>query len=247
VISTSVALAFAPIGAIVAAASAGAIGWWWAPVLFVLGALAGFVAGAIASIPFVGASWVYQSIVNRRRSNRGFLQVTDRRSQAWTMCDLAWQIAGLDSWRDRTVDPERRAPSIVWSAVERITGLDREYPDAARALTHPSLKELAEEKIRRIEEERESLKCIEGNLRKVVDTARAIDAARAQTAWEREIAKQRRAEEQELRGRLTGNDRQGSTTDDVSNRRADESAGLAAEAKAIAGWLAESDRMLRDI
>jgi hypothetical protein len=46
---------------------------------------------------------------------------------------------------------------------------------------------------------------------------------------------------------LTGNERRGSTPSDVSDRRADESAGLAAEAKAIAGWLAESDRMLRDI
>jgi hypothetical protein len=34
---------------------------------------------------------------------------------------------------------------------------------------------------------------------------------------------------------------------DAVNRQADKSAGLVAEAEAVAGWLVESDRMLGDI
>ncbi|HSU08536.1 MAG TPA: hypothetical protein VLK57_04980 [Pseudonocardia sp.] len=156
-------------------------------------------------------------------------------------------IGRVHSWREGKVDSERRVASIVWSAVQRVVESDREYPDAVRALNHPNLRELAEGKIRRIEQERESLEIVEGNLRKVLDAARSIDAARARAAREREIAKLRLAEERELRDRLTADERRLLADSDSLNQQADKSACLVAETEAIAGWLAESDRMLRDI
>ena len=154
-ISAFFAFAFAAVGAIWAAAVTTS-GWQWVPLHFVLGALAGFFVGAIASIPFVGAFWVYQSVVNRRRGRRGVLETGDVGSRAWRLGDLAWQIARVDSWRDKTVDPERRVASIVWSAMSRALESDREYSDAVRALDHASLRELAEDKIRRVEQGRKS-------------------------------------------------------------------------------------------
>jgi hypothetical protein len=245
-ISALVAVAFAPVGGIWAAV-AYAAGWQWVPVYFVLGALGGLFLGAIASIPFVGAFWVYDSVANRRHGRRGSLHIDDVGSRAWRLCDIAWQIGRVHSWREGKVDSERRVASIVWSAVQRVVESDREYPDAVRALNHPNLRELAEGKIRRIEQERESLEIVEGNLRKVLDAARSIDAARARAAREREIAKLRLAEEWELRNRLTADERRLLADSDSLNQEADKSAGLVAETEAIAGWLAESDRMLRDI
>jgi hypothetical protein len=81
----------------------------------------------------------------------------------------------------------------------------------------------------------------------VLDAARSIDAARTRAARDREIAKLRQAEERELRNRLTADEQRFLADNDALDRQADKSAGLVAETEAIAGWLAESDRMLRDL
>jgi DNA-binding MarR family transcriptional regulator len=47
-----------------------------------------------------------------------------------------------DSWTDQTVDPQRRAPAILWAAVGRSLAVERQYLDAQRALGHESLHDL---------------------------------------------------------------------------------------------------------
>ena len=222
--------------------------WGWAIPLFVVGAVCGFIAGALVSLPLVGASWAIQFLADLRHGRpRSIKGIDDTSSQAWRLCDLAWRIGRVGSWRDRTVDPERRVATIVWSAVERSVAAEGQHADAIRALDHPNLTTLAESMLARIEQERRSLCAVESNLQKVLDTARGIDAARVQSARDREVAQRRRAEEQELLVRLTGDHRRHGPDGSVSELQAERSAGLAAEAHAIAGWLAESDKMLRDL
>ena len=222
--------------------------WGWAIPLFVVGAVCGLITGVAVSIPLVGVSWAIQFLADLRHGRpRSIKGINDTSSQAWRLCDLAWRIGRVGSWRDQTVDPERRVASIVWSAVERSLAAESQHADAVRALDHANLKTLAESILARIEQERRSLSTVESNLQKVLDTARGIDSERAQAARDREIAQRRRAEEQELLGRLTGDHRRQGPDSSVSALQAERSAGLAAEAQAIAGWLAESDKMLRDL
>ena len=152
--------------------------WGWAIPLFVVGAVCGFIAGALVSLPLVGASWAIQFLADLRHGRpRSIKGIDDTSSQAWRLCDLAWRIGRVGSWRDRTVDPERRVASIVWSAVERSLAAESQHADAVRALDHPNLKTLAESMLARIEQERRSLSAVESNLQKVLDTARGIDCS----------------------------------------------------------------------
>jgi hypothetical protein len=208
----------------------------------------GFLAGAIASLPFVGASQAYQYFTDRRHGRpRSYTITDDGNPQAWRLCDLAWRTAQTESWSNRTVDPQRKLAAVVWSAVERITAIERQRSDARRALEHESLRALAEETLARIEREQRSLDAIESNVEKVFAAADRIDVARALAAREREVRELRLAEERELLGRLTGDPYGRPTGAQTSDHAADRSAGMAAEAEAVAGWLAESDRMLRDL
>ena len=222
--------------------------WGWAIPLFVVGAVSGLIAGAVVSVPLVGVSWAIQFLVDLRHGRpRSIKGINDTSSQAWRLCDLAWRIGRVGSWRDQTVDPQRRVALIAWLAVERSLAAESQHVDAVRALGHPNLEMLAQSTLARIEQERQSLNMVESNLQKVLDTARSIDAERAQAATDREIAQRRRVEERELLGRLTGHRRRRGSDGRVSALQAERSAGLAAEAEAIAGWLAESDKMLRDL
>jgi hypothetical protein len=100
-----------------------------------------------------------------------------------------------------------------------------------------------------VERERESLDAIELNLRRVLATAQDIDRQRERRARERE----KRAEERELRARMAGSfgsavETSGSTGSPTeSDQHADVSAGMAAEAEAIAELLAASDALLHDL
>ena len=120
--------------------------------------------------------------------------------------------------------------------------VDRQYLGAERALGHESLHDLGRETLARVERERESLDAIELNLRTVLATAQDIDRQRERRAKERE----KRAEERELRTRMTGSF--GSAVEPTeSDQPADVSAGMAAEAEAIAELLAASDMLLHDL
>ena len=166
--------------------------------------------------------------------------------RAWRLCQIGAALAESRSWADRTVDPTRRAPEILWSAVGRSLVVDRQYADAQRAAAHASLADLAQDTLARVAGERASLEAIEANLRAVLVAATGIDQRRAQLAADWRSAHERQREEQQLRARLTGQ-QAGRGNPVESHLQADSSAGLAAEAQVISELLAESDAMLRDM
>ena len=178
----------------------------------------------------------------RRADERPRLRVAPTNERAWRLCETVAGIATTHSWTDRTVDPQRRAPAILWEAVGRSLAVERQYLDAERALGHESLHDLGRETLARVERERESLDAIELNLRRVLATAQDIDRQRERRARERE----KRAEERELRTRMAGSF--GSAVEPTeSDQHADVSAGMAAEAEAIAELLAASDALLNEL
>ena len=218
--------------------------------LLLLGGSAGALLGGMATVLLGG-------LPARRRPARpgegaGVVPAGPRHvvrpsdGRAWRLCEIAALLAESTAWADRTVDPERRVPSIIWSAVGRSLLVDRQYQDAQRAADHPSLEDLARDTLARIAAERASLDLIEANLRAVLTTAVGIDERRAQARQDRRSAQQRALEERELRARLAGRGAvAGSPVE--SHLQADTSAGLAAEAEVVAELLARSDAMLRDL
>jgi uncharacterized protein YmfQ (DUF2313 family) len=131
---------------------------------------------------------------------------------------------------------------ILWEAVRRSLAVERQYLDAQRALDHESLHDLGRQTLARVERERESLDAIELNLRKVLATAQDLDRQREHRAKQRE----KRAEERELRTRMA--ETFGPAVEPTeSDQHADVSAGMAAEAEAIAELLAASDMLLHDL
>jgi hypothetical protein len=170
------------------------------------------------------------------------MRVQPSDGRAWRLCETVSALAGTSSWTDRTVDPRRRAPAILWTAVGRSLEVERQYLDARRALDHESLQDLGRETLARLARERESLDAVETNLRGVLAAARDIDRRRT----ELERLRRSRAEERELRGRLARSN--GSLVGAAeSDRQADLSAGLAAETETISELLAASDALLYDL
>jgi hypothetical protein len=170
------------------------------------------------------------------------LRVLPSDERAWRLCETVAALAATSSWTDRTVDPRRRAPAILWAAAGRSLEVERQYQDAQRALDHESLQDLGRETLARVQRERESLDAVEANLSAVLATARGIDGRRA----ELEQMRRKRAAERELRSRMAGSHASLADIAD-SDRQADLSAGLAAEAGAIADLLAASDALLHDL
>lgn len=204
---------------------------------FLLGGSAGAVIGGALSalVTRLPVTW-------RRADERPRLRVAPTDGRAWRLCETVAGLAATNSWTDRTVDPQRRAPAILWEAVGRSLAVERQYLDAERALGHESLHDLGRETLARVERERESLDAIELNLHRVLATAQNIDQQRERRARERE----KRAEERELRARMAGS--VGSAVEPTeSDQHADVSAGMAAEAEAIAELLAASDALLNDL
>jgi hypothetical protein len=118
----------------------------------------------------------------RRADERPRLRVAPADERAWRLCETVAGLAATNSWTDRTVDPQRRAPAILWEAVGRSLAVERQYLDAERALGHESLHDLGRETLARVERERESLDAIELNLRRVLATAQDIDRQRERRA-----------------------------------------------------------------
>jgi hypothetical protein len=201
---------------------------------FLLGGSGGAVLGGALSalVTHLPVTW-------RRADERPRLRVAPADERAWRLCETVARLAATNAWTDRTVDPQRRAPAILWEAVGRSLAVERQFLDAQRALGHDSLRDLGRETLARVEREREPLDAIELNLRRVLATAQDIDRRREHRA--REL--KRRAEERELRTRMAGSvGSAGEATE--SDQHADVSAGMAAEAEAIAELLAASDALL---
>lgn len=204
---------------------------------FLLGGCGGVVLGGVLSalVTRLPVTW-------RRADERPRLRVAPADERAWRLCETVAGLAATSSWTDKTVDPQRRAPAILWAAVGRSLVVERQYLDAQRALGHESLHDLGRETLAGVERERESLDAIELNLRAVLATAQDIDRQRERRAKERA----KRAEERELRARMAGSS--GSAVEPTrSDQHADVSAGMAAEAQAIAELLAASDMLLDDL
>ena len=205
---------------------------------FLLGGSVGALAGGAVAALATGLPHTW----HRSTDDGPRLRVRPAEERAWRLCETVAALAETSSWADRTVDPKRRAPAILWSAVGRSLEVERQYLDAQRAMDHESLQALGRETLARVERERESLDEVEVNLRKVLATALEIDRERARLAQER----QKWAEERELRSRMAGS--YGSAVGRAeSDRQADLSAGLAAEAAAIAELLAASDALLHEL
>ena len=204
---------------------------------FLLGGSGGAIIGGALSalVTRLPVTW-------RRADERPRLRVAPADERAWRLCETVEGLAATNSWTDRTVDPQRRAPAILWAAVGRSLTVERQNLDAERALGHESLHDLGRQTLARVERERESLDAIELNLRGVLATAQNIDRQRERQARERE----KRAEERELRTRMAGGF--GAAVEPTeSDQHADASAGMAAEAEAIAELLAASDALLDDL
>ncbi len=205
---------------------------------FLLGGCVGAVIGGALATLATGLPHTW----HRSSDNEPRLRVlpTDRR--AWRLCETVAGLADTSSWTDRTVDPARRAPAILWSAAGRSLAVERQSLDAERALDHESLQDLGRQTLARVERERESLDVVERNLRAVLAAALDIDQQRARRVREQ----QKRAEERELRSRMAGGI--GPVVGPIeSDPHADAAAGLAAEAAAIAELLAASDALLDEL
>jgi hypothetical protein len=120
-----------------------------AVVVVALGVMLGLIVGTN-----VGA--VVDRMVDRRRdaedrakSRTGGYVVTRADERAWALCELADDTARTGSWDDFTVDADRKIPELLFAAVQRALATDESYNDAAKALQHESLRELAEQPSRR--------------------------------------------------------------------------------------------------
>jgi hypothetical protein len=182
---------------------------------------------------------------DRAKNRVGGYVVTRAYERAWMFCELADGTARTESWDDFTVDADRKVPELLFAAVQRALATDDSHNDAAKALQHESLRELAEQTLAAVRWERADLDAIRGNLESVLATARKIDQRHLEDETDQREERRRRAEEADLLRRLSKHDL--SQADRlISEDRADESAGLAAEVAYVADVLVKSDNLLRN-
>lgn len=206
----------------------------------VVGLVLGAVSGKLARTLAAGV----QTSRDRRAGRTASATVAPANEQGWRLCLAAVRVSRTDAWTDRTIDPHRNLPRIIWAAIDRSVNLDWQQSDARQALGHESLVPLAEDTLDRVARERESLQQVEANIDAVGRAARAVDRQRAERDWSERVAHERGREERELLGRLTGVEA-ARTTGTASDDPADRAAGLAAEAREVARLLAETERILR--
>ena len=150
-----------------------------------------------------------------RRRPAAFARVTRKDELAWQMCETVHELATCRSWVDRTVDPQRRIPVLLWAAVRRSV---------------------------EVETQRAALVSVAENLRAIRDAASQVDRTRNQRVRQQQAARDEQLEERQLRSALLGTST--SAAPEHSENRADAAAGLAAEAETIAVLLADTDRLL---
>lgn len=215
------------------------------PGAFLAGAVSGLLLGGLLLLVVNVLLDLASRSTNTKAGVRVSSTVRPGHRRAWRLCEIAVAIANRPVWQDGTVDAERQVPAILWAAVDRAIVVEDRRCDAQRALEHESLGQLAREHLSSIDEESRALDAVEDNLNRVLGTATNIQQRREQIARESEVERRRLAEERELRRRLSG----ASIGDGrmETDRQADRSAGLAAEASAVDELLADAERMLRDI
>lgn len=176
------------------------------------------------------------------RRPEAFARVTPRNDQAWQMCETVYDLVKCGSWVDRTVDPQRRIPLLLWAAVRRSLELEKQQDAVSRARSYPSLDDLAQEAAAKIARERAALSTVAKNLRAIRDAARQVDRTRDERVQQQRATREKQQEEGQLRSVLLGTST--SASPESSESRADAAAGLAAEAETVAALLADTDRIL---
>lgn len=220
-------------------------GWVVAAIAAVIGGLlAAFFAvlavGMVLKLIFA----LLKSVDERRALSRPelFARVTPQNRQAWRLCEAVHGLVGCRSWKDKTVDPQRSAASMLWSAVQRSLLLEEEQAAVERARAHPSLDQLAHDAADKVDRERDALATVTGNLEAILAAASEIDRTRTVREQQQRHDREYQQEEQELLATLL--DASTSVDADRSEQRADVSSGLAAEAEVIAELFAKTDRIL---
>lgn len=203
--------------------------------------ISGILFGGLAVLPLF-ALLEYLNKGRERRRPEVFARVTRKNELAWQMCETVHQLVTCRAWLDRTVDPQRRIPVLLWAAVQRSMALEVQREAVFRARSHPSLDDLARDAAAKAEQERAALVTVAENLRAIRDAATKVDRTRTQRAQQQQAARDKQIEERRLRSTLLGTTT--SAAPELSEHRADAAAGLAAEAETIAVLLADTDRLL---
>jgi hypothetical protein len=209
----------------------------WVIPFFVLGGFGGVIIGfllATAVMAVAGCEPTPAVDVHRVES-------TD--TLGWRLCELVARLGRAESWIEATIDQQRLAPSILWTALGRALIVDRQYSQFRIALHHGSLPGATRETLMTMACERRSLAAVEAYLRQVLDTAIGIDQRRARMQHDRQLLRARHRQQGALRGQLFDVSAAMSAAGD-SDRAADAAAGLAAEVDVVAGWLTDADAML---
>jgi hypothetical protein len=203
--------------------------------------ICGILAGGVVALPLFKVM-EYLDKGRERRRPEAFARVTPQNDQAWQICEAAYNLAKCRSWVDQTVDPQRRIPLLLWTAVRRSLELEKQQDAVSRARSHPSLDDLARDAAARIDREHAALSTVAQNLRAICDAARQVDRTRDARAQQRKAAREKQQEEEQLRSVLLGTNI--SASPEHSETRAEAAAGLAAEAETVAALLADTDRIL---
>jgi hypothetical protein len=203
--------------------------------------ICGIFVGGVVGLPMFKVM-EYLDKGRERRRPEAFARVTHQNDQARQMCEAAHDLAKCRSWIDRTVDPQRRIPLLLWTAVRRSLELEKQQDAVSRARSHPSLDDLAREAAAKIAREHAALSIVAQNLQAIRDAARQVDRTREARAQQRKADREKQQEEMHLRSVLLGTST--SPSPENSERRADAAAGLAAEAETVAALLADTDRIL---
>jgi hypothetical protein len=176
------------------------------------------------------------------RRPEAFARVTPGNDQAWQICETMSDLVKCRSWVDRTIDPQRRIPALLWAAVRRSLEVEKQQDAVSRAGSHPSLDDLVREAAAKIARERAALDTVAQNLRAIRDAARKVDRTQDERMQQQRTAREKQHEEMQLRSVLF--ETSTSTAPEHSESRADATAGLAAEAETVAALLADTDRIL---
>ncbi|WP_214369517.1 hypothetical protein [Pseudonocardia sp. H11422] len=106
--------------AVAMAVTLGGGGWGWMALWFVLGIPAGVVVAGM----LIGGIHLVNSPERRYRQRTGSaefsIDVRDRDSAAWRLCETAEAIAATRAWSSGAIDRQRSVPTMLWSAVRRL-------------------------------------------------------------------------------------------------------------------------------
>jgi hypothetical protein len=208
----------------------------WAVPFFLLGGFGGVIIGFLLGTAFMAAA--------RREPIPGVdvhrVEPTD--PLGWRLCGLVARIARTQSWLDGTIDPQRRAHSILWTALGRALIVDRRYPQFRTALHHGSAGAATGDTVAAMSAERASLAAVEAYLQQVLSTAIGVDRRQTRIDHEQRSWRAARRPDPRLRGGLPDLAEALAAAGD-SDIAADSAAGLAAEAEVVATLLIDVDAM----